>query len=106
MIGNMAEQNKKNLKNNGNVVVANYLKTSINYTVSYNREHPYNIECEWKNNADGNIYFFKSENLWINPEPIIKERNIKTFNVYTDKKKMKKYYVDVSSVTDKIVDLR
>ena len=50
-------------------------------------------------------YIFKSKNIWINPENIIKEKNIKQFPVYIDNNK-KKYTIDIEFLTKNIVDLR
>lgn len=54
---------------------------------------------------DSNKYIFKSKNIWINPENIIEEENIKQFPVYIDSNK-KKYIIDTESLTKNIVDLR
>ena len=54
-----------------------------------------NSICTRKDNVTGEVRTFKSENLWDNPEYIIKERNITTFPVYIDINNRKKYYLSL-----------
>ncbi len=83
------------LKKDGKLIYADYDETIINTSYSINGRHPYKIICEWINPVDNEEYMFKSRNIWINPEDIIKERNIKQFPVYIDKNNKKKYVVDI-----------
>lgn len=96
---------EKYLKQNGNVIYARYVESILNTSYSVNGRHPYNIICEWNNIEDGKKYIFKSKNIWVNPENIIKEKNIENFLVYIDLKNKKKYLVDIESLTENIVDL-
>ena len=86
---------EKSLKENGDVIYANYVETIVNRSYSVNNRHPYRIICEWNNPSDSKKYIFKSKNIWINPENIIIERNIKQFPVYINRNNMKKYVVDI-----------
>lgn len=95
----------KKLKINGTVVYATYTETVYNSSYQVNGRSPYNIICEWNNPTDGNKYIFKSDNIWVNPENIIKEKNIETIPVYIDPNNLKKYYVDVDSILNDVVDL-
>ena len=94
------------LRETGNIVNAKYLSTQINKNYTVNNRHPYNIVCEWDNSIDGKKYIFKSKNIWIDPENLIKDRNIKTFIVYINSNNFKQYYVDVDMLLENIVDLR
>ena len=96
---------EKRLKENGELIYANYVETVLNTSYRVNGKCPYNIICEWNNPLDNNKYIFKSKNIWINPENIIKEKNIKQFPVYIDNNK-KKYTIDIEFLTKNIVDLR
>ena len=58
-----------------------------------NGRYPYNIILNWINPVDNKTYIFKSKNIWLNPEEIIKEKNITKFPVYINSKM--KYYVDI-----------
>lgn len=86
---------EKRLKKDGKLIYADYDETIINTSYSINGRHPYKIICEWINPVDNEEYMFKSRNIWINPEDIIEERNIKQFPVYIDKNNKKKYVVDI-----------
>ena len=96
---------EKRLKENGELIYANYVETVLNTSYRVNGKCPYNIICEWNNPLDNNKYIFKSTNIWINPENIIEEKNIKQFPVYIDNNK-KKYTIDIESLTKNIVDVR
>lgn len=91
---------EKSLKENGEVIYANYVETIINTSYRVNRKHPYNIICEWNNPEDNKKYIFKSKNIWLNPENIIEQRNIKKFPIYVDNKNKKKYVIDIDSLTE------
>lgn len=87
------------LKETGYIINANYLSTKVNKNYTVNNKHPYNIFCEW-NGMDGKKHIFKSDNIWVDPEKIIKDRNIKTFRVYFNPNNIKQYYVEVDMLTD------
>ena len=91
-------KSEKNLRESGEMIIANYVGVDMNMHYSVNGRHPYNIVCEWTNLEDGKKYTFKSKNLWNNPENIIMERNIKTFNVYININNKKQYVIDIDDV--------
>lgn len=97
---------EKRLKENGKLIYANYIETILNTSYRANGKCPYNIICEWNNTLDNKKYIFKSKNIWINPEHIIEEKNIKQFPVYIDNNNKKKYVIDIDNLTENIVDLR
>ena len=96
---------EKSLKENGELIYAEYVETVLNTLYEVNGRHPYNIICEWNNPLDGKKYVFKSRNIWKDPESIIEERNIKQFQVYINRENMKKYAIDIDVLTENIVDL-
>jgi len=100
------KRNMRKLKETGDIIHAKYVETIRNTAYAVNGMHPYNIVCEWNNPSDGKKYLFKSENIWANPEKIIEERNIETFPVYINPENMKKYAIDIDSITEDVVDLR
>lgn len=97
---------EKSLKENGELIYANYVETVLNTLYTVNGKHPYNVICEWNNPLDNKKYIFKSKNIWINPKSIIEERNIKQFPIYIDRNNKEKYVIDVDVLTENIVDLR
>ena len=97
---------EKQLRENGEKIYASYVETAINTSYTVNGKNPYNIICEWNNPSDNKNYIFKSKNIWINPENFIEEKNMKQFPVYINKDNMKKYVIDIDSLTENVVDLR
>lgn len=95
---------EKRLKENGELIYANYVETVVNTSYSINGKCPYNVVCEWVNPQDSKKYIFKSKNIWIDPENIIQEKNIKQFPVYINNKN--KYVIDIDMLTEDVVDLR
>lgn len=91
---------EKRLKENGELIYADYVETIINTSYRVNGRYPYKIICEWTNPVDSEEYMFKSRNIWSNPEDIIEEKNIKQFPVYIDKNNKKKYFVDIDILTE------
>lgn len=91
---------EKRLKENGELIYADYVETIINTSYRVNGRYPYKIICEWTNPVDSEEYMFKSRNIWSNPEDIIEEKNIKQFSVYIDKNNKKKYFVDIDILTE------
>ena len=96
---------EKSLKENGELIYAEYVETVLNTLYEVNGRHPYNIICEWNDTLDGKKYVFKSKNIWKDPESTIEERNIKQFPVYINRDNMKKYTIDIEALTENIVDL-
>ena len=82
----------------GDKIYADFKEVTINYSYSVNTRHPYIIICTGKDSVTGEVRTFKSENLWDNPEYIIKERNITTFPVYIDINNRKKYYLSLEEI--------
>ena len=109
-IGILVKTKKKKLKNklkeNGELIYANYIETVLNSSYSSNGIHPYNIICEWNNPQDGKKYVFKSENIWINPKTLLEEKNIKTLPVYINLENISQYFVDIDSLVENVIDLR
>ena len=96
---------RKKLKENGETIYASYVETVLNTVYSVNGRNPYNVICEWNNTIDGKKYLFRSQNIWENPENIIREKNIETFPVYINPNKIKQYVVDIDEIVKDIVDL-
>lgn len=100
------KRREKELKENGDVIFGTYVETVKNVAYSVNGRNPYNIVCEWINPEDGKKYLFDSENLWINPQKIIQDRNINTFRIYIKPGNIKQYVIDVDEIKEEVVDLR
>lgn len=99
------KKKEKYLKENGDQIYAKYIETIVNVNYAVNGRHPYNIICEWENPSDNKKYIFRSGNIWINPENIINEKNIKMFPVYIKRDDIKEYAVDIQQIEEYVVDL-
>jgi hypothetical protein len=99
-----AKNTKLELLKNGEYINAEIEEVIYNTSVTFNRISPFFITCKWKNPDDGNIYLFKSENIWYNPEDTIKQRNITTLPVYINRENLKKYFVSLENLEDSGVD--
>lgn len=93
--------NKKLLKN-GRIIKASIEMIETSELYKSKRKRPYTIICRYIDDTDGKIYYKKSENIWYNPEPIIKERGIKSLLVYLDEMNPKKYYIPLDSIDKRI----
>ena len=96
---------KNALLTSGTRVYANITDININTSYNVNGRHPYVIHCQWTHPTSGITYLFKSGNLWFNPDFLIRERNIVSLPVYLNMEKPKKYYIDISELSDKVHDL-
>ena len=96
---------EKKLKTYGQKVYAKIIDVGYNTRYSVNGRHPFNIICQWDNEIDGKKYIFKSGNIWFDPTVDIKERGIESLPVYIDMENKKKYVIDISILTDEVVDL-
>lgn len=107
MLGvSIKKQTSKNaLLASGTRVYADITDIDLNTSYSVNGRHPYVINCRWTNPASGITYLFKSGNLWFNPDFLIEEHHIISLSVYLNMEKPKKYYIDISELTDKVQDL-
>lgn len=96
----------KRLINEGERIYANFVEAEPNMSYSVNGYNPYRLICEWNNPSDSKKYLFKSENIWFDPNDTISEYSMNTFPVYIDMEDMEKYYIDISELLDKVIDLR
>lgn len=91
-------RSKKRAIESGDKIYADFQKVTINYSYSVNNRNPYIIICTGKDNLTGQIRTFQSENLWDNPEYVIREKNIVTFPVYIDTINRKNYYLSLENL--------
>ncbi len=98
----MKQKKKKTLLENGTPIYADFQEVRRNWCFRYNGKNPYQIICKSDNLE---ISEYVSENIWCNPETIIKERNITSFPVYLDPENPKKYYLSTEEI-DKYIQLK
>lgn len=95
----------KKLRETGRRVMASFEETAMNFTVSVNGQHPYYIIVSWRDPGSGKTYLFRSESMWVNPDILIAQRDLRQFPVYLDPKNPKRYTVDTDALTRNVVDL-
>ncbi|ADU73503.1 uncharacterized protein DUF3592 [Acetivibrio thermocellus AD2] len=89
---------RKRLLETGRTVYADISEITLNTSYTVNSKHPYVITCKWKDPDTGLFYFFTSDNIWFDPEPIIHEKGITSLPVYIDPENPKNYFVSVKDI--------
>lgn len=95
----------KKLRETGRRVMAKFEETAMCFNVNVNGRHPYYIIVSWQDPASKKTYLFKSGLLWINPDILIAQRDLRQFPVYLDPKNPKHYTVDTDAITRDVMDL-
>lgn len=94
---------KKKVRETGRTLYATVEEISYCRNYVINGRHPYVIFCSYRDDYKDITYRFKSEYLWVNPEPAVTVGS--TIKVYVDANNYKNYYVDAESmIQGKIVD--
>lgn len=94
---------KGKLLTGGRFIYAIVEHIELNTGYSVNGCHPYVIYCTYRDDYKDIVYRFKSENIWTNPEHVIKPGS--EIRVYVDGTDFSRYHVDAESILDgKIVD--
>lgn len=83
----------QDLRINGSKITATIQHIGINSSVSVNGISPYQIHGQWLNPESSEVEIFKSEDLWYDPTPYIKDEKV---TVLIDRKNPKRYHVDLS----------
>ncbi|NLD49175.1 MAG: DUF3592 domain-containing protein [Clostridiaceae bacterium] len=89
----------------GQLVYAQITEVYVNRAYRVNGRNPYVINCKWVDPSTGFYYFFKSENIWFNPQPIIDDKDIKELPVYIDFINPRKYAVSIEELKSMIANL-
>ena len=101
-ISKVKKSRKKKLKDylmqNGIKVAAHIDCVNYNTNYSVNGNHPYILECSYKDPYTNKIYLFHSGNIWFNVESIISNQIISTIDVYFDPNNPKKYYMEIDDL--------
>ena len=95
----------KKLRETGQRVMAKFEETAMCFNVNVNGRHPYYIIVSWRDPDSGKTYLFKSDNMWVNPDILIAQRDLRQFPVYLDPKNPKHYTVDTDAITRDVMDL-
>jgi hypothetical protein len=90
--------NKKGkwLQENGQKIQTKFSNVEWNTSLTVNGQSPYIIVSQWCDPAAYEVYTFRSQNIWFNPEEFIKSSGTDLIDVYVDSKNRKEYYMDIS----------
>lgn len=88
-----AKKKLSNLLANGQKILTQFFGVQLNYSISVNNRHPYQIISQWFDPVNQEVHIFCSENIWFNPEDFIPSQDIP---VYVDPQNPKTYYMDIS----------
>ena len=93
------KKKRNNLLQNGYTLEATVTDIFLNHNLSVNGRHPYVVYCTYEDIYSGVQHRFKSENLWVDPEPFIQLGS--TLRVYVGSHNdFSTYYVDVESILE------
>lgn len=94
---------KKKVRETGRTLYATVDEISCSRNYLVNGRHPYVVICSYRDDYKDITYHFRSEYIWVNPEPAVTVGS--TIKVYVDVNNYKNYYVDAESmIQSKIVD--
>lgn len=101
LIYKRAKKNK--VRSTGRSLYATVEEISYNTSYTVNGRHPYVVYCIYRDDYRNITYHFKSENLWVNPEPVLTVGSM--IKVYVEESNYNNYYVDTECmIWDKAVD--
>lgn len=89
----LARRRAAELRVSGTPVYAELMEVQRNEALSVNGRHPWKIVAQWHNPATQKVHLFSSENLWFDPSPYLKDKQMR---VLIDPQKPKRYSMDVS----------
>lgn len=88
----------KRLIHEGKPLIATIVNVELNDAININGRSPWRIVCQWFDPQSGKVFLFNSANLYYDPSPYIKDKNI---TVYVARDNLKKYHVDISHLPKK-----
>lgn len=84
------------LRKNGTVIRAELDSVIRNHNVKLNGVSPFQLLLKYSDNNTGQLYTFKSDNIYDNPEPYLRTNGISIVNVLIDPQDPKRYLVDLT----------
>lgn len=94
---------RKKMRETGRALYATVDEINCNTNYRFNGRHPYVILCSYRDDYKDITYRFKSENLWVDPEPAVTIGSM--IKVYVEEDNYANYYVDAESmIQGKVVD--
>jgi hypothetical protein len=90
--GRWSVQKEADLRQNGQLVEAEFQQVEVNTSLEVNGENPFRIVAQWHDTANDRLHVFRSANLWFDPADHVQE----WIPVYIDLKNPKRYHMDTS----------
>jgi hypothetical protein len=87
-----AERVAEALRLTGRPVQADFDRVEVDRTLRVNNRYPWRILVRWRDPATGKEYVFRSQRLWDDPTPALRDR----FTVFVDPRNPARYHVDVA----------
>jgi hypothetical protein len=80
------------LRRTGKPLQAEFDRVDVDRSLRVNNRYPWRIHVRWRDPATGTEHVFRSQRLWQDPTPDLRDR----FTVFVDPRNYKRYHVDVS----------
>jgi hypothetical protein len=90
--GRYSVQKEADLRQNGQLVEAEFQQVEVNTSLEVNGANPFRIVAQWHDTANDRLHVFRSANLWFDPTDHVQE----WIPVYIDLKNPKRYHMDTS----------
>jgi len=94
ILNSRSKKRARRLVEAGNYIYAEVSHVEMNYHISVNGRHPYNVICRYTDEY-GTVHLFRSKDLSFHPDGIMKDTLVR---VYVEAGNMKHYYVDIDSI--------
>ena len=93
------ERKARLLMQNGRRLQAVIDEIKENTTISVNDSHPFVIYCSYDDGLGGNVYHFKSGNIWSDPYEVCDVGSV--IDVWVKQDDYSQYYVDVDALVER-----
>ena len=90
--GRWSAQKEADLRQNGQLIEAEFQEVEQNGSIEVNGEHPYRIVAKWHDTSNNRLHVFRSANLWFDPTDYVQE----WIPVYVDRNNPKLYHMETS----------
>jgi hypothetical protein len=90
--GRWSAQKEADLRQNGQLIEAEFQEVEQDGSIEVNGEHPYRIVAKWHDTSTNSLHVFRSANLWFDPTDYVRE----WIPVYIDRSNPKRYHMETS----------
>lgn len=100
-VSRKSQKKQEELIRSGEQLCAEVTGGSLDFAVRVNRQHPYRLECCYKDPFTGDAYLFRSGYIWQDPSFYLGRE----VTVYADRNDRSRYYVDTDSLTETSINV-